>query len=185
MWRMEPGYALVHVRGEYEDVVVSEAETERAKWIGYRTIDGARFGVFKLGRKVYFQLAENLLADSPREVGRRRAAPKRGARKLRRKAARKSARRGGRRPTRRRPRAVPRRSKSTARAASPRRSAPKRGRRPARKSTAKRAARKIPRRRPVKDRPRSVGKSCSVRHRVTHVASCPSRRRSARPARRR
>jgi len=58
--RMEPGYALKRVRGEWEEVVISEDVTDRARIDGYMNINGSTMAVFTLGRSIYAQLPQNL-----------------------------------------------------------------------------------------------------------------------------
>ena len=67
--RMEPGYAYKRVRGEWEDVVVSENVTDRAKFAGYMDIYGTRMAVFDLGRAIYAQLPQNLRRIDSAEDG--------------------------------------------------------------------------------------------------------------------
>ena len=55
---MEPGYAYKYMGdGEWEDVVVSEDVTEKAKFQGFATIYGNRMAVWKSGRHSYAQTA--------------------------------------------------------------------------------------------------------------------------------
>lgn len=55
---MSTGYAYKYMgRGEWEDVMVSESVTEKAKFEGFATIYGNRMAVWKSGRHAYAQTA--------------------------------------------------------------------------------------------------------------------------------
>jgi hypothetical protein len=83
-WKLEPGYAYSHVKGEgWVDVVVDQSDVEEAKFIGFRQIEGARFGVFKMGRRTVAQLAQNLVPVTERMVGRAPRSAAAGHRKSR------------------------------------------------------------------------------------------------------
>lgn len=99
-YRMELGYALRFVRGEgWVDVILSSADVEKAKFIGFRTIHDANMGVFKVGRIMVAQLRQNLTwVGAPRAVGRRRT--KKPARKKAPVSRRKLAHGGARKVTR-------------------------------------------------------------------------------------
>jgi hypothetical protein len=71
--KMWPGYAYKRRRGEWDTVMVGEPETERAQFVGYRSVDGNRVAVFKHGRSYYAQLAHSVRrVDTLEEVARTR-----------------------------------------------------------------------------------------------------------------
>lgn len=57
MIRMESGYAYKRVRGNWDIVVVSENVTGRARFVGFRDIDGSSMALFQVGKGFYAQTA--------------------------------------------------------------------------------------------------------------------------------
>jgi hypothetical protein len=57
---MEPGYAYKRVRGQWDTVVISTKVADRARFKGYKDIDGTRMALFTLERVTYAQLPQNL-----------------------------------------------------------------------------------------------------------------------------
>lgn len=62
--RMTPGYAYKISRRGVEEVIVSEDVALKARFIGYRIVQGYKMGVFHLGRAIYAQLPQNLHTKS-------------------------------------------------------------------------------------------------------------------------
>ena len=85
---MEPGYALMLAPdGEHEDVMVS-SKADRAKWVGYKRVDGQNMAVWEIDGQLYAQTAVG-----PRAQHSWRGQPRRHA-----KAARLGHRRAQRSP---------------------------------------------------------------------------------------
>ncbi len=88
--KMEPGYALMLAPdGEHEDVMVS-SKADRAKWVGYKRVDGQNMAVWEIDGQLYAQTAVG-----PRAQHSWRGQPRRHA-----KAARLGHRRAQRSPAR-------------------------------------------------------------------------------------